>query len=232
MIQMSTLKKLGQFFSEKALRSLSTGIAVSSIMLGLGAFSKPASAVVLIGGIEVDTNALADILLESANVTSNGNSVESAILDGNVATTVFASTTPGAYVKLGFSNPILNSVGDDLALFELGLPDRFSVKINGQTFDYETYETGDFTDNPVRSINLATLDFNDFGIALGDYVSEILIKLDNISTNYGTTPALGLVAGIRSVPEPSAMFGLLATAGFLACQRKQIKAVKKGISLS
>jgi hypothetical protein len=222
---MSTLKKLGQLFSQKALRSLTTGVAVSSIMLGLGAFAKPASAVT-IGGIEVDTNALADLLLDSANVTSNGNSVESSIIDGNVATTVFASSTPGAFVKLGFSNPILNAVGDDLALFELGLPDSFSVEINGQTFDYQTYETGDFTDNPIRSINVATLDFSDFGIALGDYVSEILVKLDNLSPDNGTTPALGLVAGIRSVPEPSAMFGLLATAGFLACQRK-LKLSKK-----
>ncbi|MEA5575425.1 PEP-CTERM sorting domain-containing protein [Anabaena sp. UHCC 0451] len=221
------LKKLGQLFSHKALRSLGLGVAAGSMMLGLGAFAKPASAVT-VGGIDLNSQALADELLESfGSFTTSGGTLDSVLLDGQVTTSAF-SATPGAFVTLGFSNPILNSVGNDLAIFELGLPDSFRFEINGSEGlgEYLTTETGFETSNPTRSINVALIDFSDFGVAIGDYVSEIKIKLDTISEDFGSTPDIALVAGIRSVPEPSSMLGLLATAGFLAYQRKS-KIAKK-----
>lgn len=222
---MSTLKKLGQLFSQKALRSLTTGVAVSSIMLGLGAFAKPASALT-VGGIDLNPDALADQLLgSSGNLFTSGGSLGSVLLDADVST--FASADEDAFVRLGFSNPILNFGGNDLAVFEIGFPDVFSIKINNQTRTYNSVDTGFVTDgSPVYGINVVALDFSDFGVAIGDAVNEILIGFDQISPDFGTRPSLSLVAGIRSVPEPSAMLGLFATAGLIACQRK-FKLAKK-----
>ncbi|WP_413175649.1 hypothetical protein [Anabaena azotica] len=222
---MSTFNKLGQLFSQKALRSLSAGVAVSSIMLGLGAFAKPASAVTIAG---YELNETADQLLATyGNFTTSGGTLQSVLLDQDVATYAY-SFTPGAFVKLGFSNGVINALGDDLALFDLGIADAFSVTINNVQKIYSTADTGYSTggvDDDI--INVATINLDDFGIASGGFIYDLIIGLDN-KTPLQTVPSLAVIGSLngRSVPEPSAMFGVLATAGFLACQRK-LKLVKK-----
>ncbi|MBD2293559.1 hypothetical protein H6G06_08670 [Anabaena sphaerica FACHB-251] len=222
---MTTLKKLGQFFSQKALRSLSAGVAVSSIMLGLGAFAKPASAV-NIAGYDFNDEDFANTLVNFAgNFTTPGGSIQTVLTDQDLTTYAF-SFTPGAFVQLGFNTPVINLSGNDLAFFDLGIPDTFQVSIDGNNYlPYDSLFTGFSTSNPTFNVNVATIDLNDFGVALNDSISEIYIKLDTLSGD-DTVPSLALVAAIRTTPEPSAMFGLLATVGFLACQRK-FKMLKK-----
>ncbi|MBK1989842.1 PEP-CTERM sorting domain-containing protein [Sphaerospermopsis aphanizomenoides BCCUSP55] len=216
---MSTLNKLGKLFSKKALRSLGAGVAVGSIMLGLGAFAKPASAV-NIAGTEYDDEDFANALLDySGSFTTPGGDLQTVVTDQDLTTYAF-SFTPGAFVKLGFDTPVINASGADIALYDLGIPDTFQVSLDGVNYlSYESFDTGYDTENPTYDVNVATVDLSDFGLDLNETINEIFIKLDTVSADE-TVPSLALVAAIRKVPEPSAMFGLLATAGFLACQRK------------
>ncbi|TAF11211.1 MAG: hypothetical protein EAZ77_01245 [Nostocales cyanobacterium] len=219
---MTTLNKLGQFFSQTALRSLSLGVAAGSVMLALGV-AKPASAVV-IGGVDLSDDGFASrVISRTGSFATSGGSISSVLIDKNVSTYAY-STRPGTSVTLGFNNPIINGTGFDLALFDLDESLAiFNLTIAGITKSYQSFFTGTFTDDANQyPINVAKVNLDDFGIRANDSINRLTIGFD---TN--ESPSLALVGTLtRSVPEPSAMFGILATAGFLACQRK-FKLAKK-----
>jgi hypothetical protein len=159
----------------------------------------PATTCVTIAGISIDERGFADIVIEIFGDynTNNGGLPESVILDKDVNTSLISKyPDEDAFIRLGFFNPIKNISGDNIVLFELGVPDLFKIIINGITKYYLTRYTGYITNTILtRNINIATVDLDDFGIPSGGYVNEILIGMGEKSIS-GSTPDLSLVAAL------------------------------------
>ena len=161
----------------------------------------------LIGGLNIVS--FADSLISSnGTFTTSGGSVAAVLTDHDPATCAFSSSQ-GAYVQLGFSNPIVNGPGYDLALFELGLPDTFklSLTLGGTTIQYLSSDTGFFAG--MYNLTVAMINLDDFGVPVGAMVDQIVVGLD-IQSIYGNRPSLCLAGALNSVPVPGAV-GLLGS---------------------
>jgi hypothetical protein len=229
---MITFKNLGQLFSQKAITSLGAGVAISAIMLG-GALAKPASAAT-IGDITLSDNGFAtnaftfdaDGNLGGPFIGSPSGDVIGSLTDQSIDTFVFSSDRTG-FVLLEFSE-VLNAGGDDVALFSLQNSNAlFRVSADsGVTWgDFGVRSVNDTTTlPPIVPVFAAEIDLSLLGIAQGGSINSLLIDFGTGTTR---SPILALAGTIqRSVPEPSAMFGLLATVGFLASNRG-LKRAKK-----
>lgn len=186
----------------------------------------PAAQALTIGGLTLDEQGFADTLIASSGVYSTqGGTLAQALTDRNLASWAM-STTPGAYVVLGFSdNRVVNGAGNDIVLFEVGREayeysqegfDSFVVTINGISRPYFTTETTTIIDD--RNVNMTALDLSFFGIAPGATIDRLQIGMDYVTRE--SLPQLQLVAAINSVaapvPEPGAallMLGGLAALG-------------------
>jgi hypothetical protein len=188
-----------------------------------------AKAVTVVGGLTFQDNAFADSLISSSgSFTTSGGTLTSVLTDTDSGTYAFSSS-PGAFVNLGFTdNLLVNGSGNDLALFELGIPDTFKVTIGGITKSYLSVDTGQSAGG--FGLNVATVNLDDFGIAPNTTLSNILIGLDTTSAA-STVPSLSLVGALNSgavtstaVPEPFTIIGTLigGTAAFR--MRKKLKA--------
>ena len=166
---------------------------------------------VTIGGINFDDNAFADVLQSSSgSFTTSGGSLSSVLTDTDPGTYAF-SFSPGAFVQLGFTdNVVVNGAGNDLALFELGIPDTFSLTIGGITQIYATTFTGFVAGG--FDLNVAVINLDDFGLASQAEIDSILVGLDIVSSS-GTVPSFSLAGAINSgganVPDGGATIALL-----------------------
>ena len=172
-----------------------------SILFGVVLFATiNASAVTTIGGINFEDNAFADTLIQSVGAFDiTGGTLADVLTDIDEGTFAF-SFTPGAFVELGFTdNVLVNGGGDDLALFELGVPDSFdlSLTLGGVTNNYLSVDTG--FDAAGFNLNVATINLDDFGVASGASVSSLVVGLDTLGSG-GTVPSLALVGAINSIP--------------------------------
>jgi hypothetical protein len=167
------------------------------------------AAAVTVGGLDFADDAFADVLLDSfGEFTFNGGSLAASVTGSDVETFAFSFTT-GAFLQLGFTSVfVVNDVGYDLALFELGVPDTFSVTINGVTLDVLASDTG-FTAAGF-ALNVALLDLSDFNLLAGDTISSLLIGMD-IQGPTGTVPSLAAVGALNSIPIAVAVVPLPAT---------------------
>jgi hypothetical protein len=226
------LKNLGQLFSQKTLTSLGAGLAASAIMLG-GAFAKPASAAT-IGDITLSDDGFAiaaftfdtDLNEGGPFIGSPSGDVIGSLTDQSIDTFVFSSDRTG-FVLLEFAD-VLNGGGDDVALFSLQNPNalfRVSADFGTTWGEFGVRGVGDTTTlPPIVPVFAAEIDLSRLGIAEGSSINSLLI---DFATGTTGSPILALAGTIqRSVPEPSAMFGLLATVGFLASNRG-LKRAKK-----
>lgn len=169
----------------------------------LAAASVGAQAVTTIGGINFDDNAFADALYYSAgSFTTSGGSLASVLTDKNPGTYAF-SFSAGANVMLGFTdNGVYNGAGADLAIFELGIPDTLTVSFGTQSLSYLSTYTGYSAGG--YNLNVALVDFSDFGIATGANLTYQSIGLSTVAAG-GTVPSLSLVGALHTaapVPEP------------------------------
>jgi len=184
------------------MKKLITICLVVAMALVFGIVSA-ANATVVVGGYSFDDNAFADYLISSSgSYTTSGGSLESCVTGANVYTYAF-SQTPGAYLDLGFSdNYLVNGPGNDLALFELGIPDTFGVSltIGGTTHTYQTFYTG--YSGGDYNLNVALVNLDDFGFATGSLFSHVVIGMDIVSGS-GTVPSLAVVGALNSIPEPA-----------------------------
>lgn len=179
-----------------------------------------------IGGLSLDEAAFADTLIASSGTYDTAGGTPADVLTDASLSTWARSSTPGAWVELGFAdNRIVNGAGNDIALFEQGHEayeysqegfDSFEITINGITRLYFTTETTTIVDD--HNVNMTMLDLSFFGIADGATIDRLRIGMDYETR--GSYPQLMLVAGIHSVaapvPEPataaSALLGLAALA--------------------
>ncbi len=182
-----------------------------------------AQAVTTIGGIDFADNAFADSLISSTgSYTTSGGSLASVLTDTNPGTYAF-SRSRGASVDLGFTdNGAYNLAGNDLAIFELGIPDTVEVTIGATTLSFLTTNTG-FNAGGFN-LNVAFVDFSDFGVAHGANLTSVLLGLDIPAAT--TVPSLSLVGALNvsPVPEPETYAMLLAglgLIGFTARRRKE-----------
>lgn len=175
----------------------------------------------LIGGLNITS--FADSLISSSGTfTTSGGSVAAVLTDHDPGTYAYSSDS-GAYVQLGFSHPIVNGPGYDLALFELGTPDTFklSITLGGTTIQYLSSDTG-FTIG-MYNLNVATINLDDFGLSVGATVDQIVVGLD-VQSIYGNRPSLSLAGALNSVPVPGAV-GLLGSGllGLVGMGRRRSK---------
>ena len=191
---------------------------VVAVLLVLGVTS--VNAITTVAGINFQDNAFADTVISSSGTyTLNGASTLQAAVTGSSLGKDAFSSLSGAFIQLGFTdNYLVNGSGIDLVLFDIGLPDTFSVTLNGKTFDYGTSSTGmtGTGANAGQEINVAAIDLSDFGIVAGAQLSSIMIGMD-ISGNSGTTlPSLSVAAALNSaavtpsVPDAGSTFSLLS----------------------
>lgn len=185
-------------------------ITTAAMVLSLGAIA--ANATTTIGGIDFADNAFADALyFSSGTFTTSGGTLTDVLTDIDAGTYAF-STTTGANVILGFTdNDVFNLAGADIAVFEVGVPDTIQLTFGTQTLSYLTTYTG-FSAGRFN-LNVALIDFSDFGIAAGANLTYQSFILDAQSSS-GTVPSLSLVGALHTVlspvPEPDNMTLLLS----------------------
>ncbi len=188
------------------------------------AFASAAQASVNIGGTVFEDTAFADSLTSfSGSFTTEGGSLASVLTDKEISTYAF-SFDPRASVTLSFTdNLAINGLGNDVALYDLGIPGTFIVTINGITNSYLSTDTEEVVDD--FFLTQTFFDLNDFGIASGDSISSLNIRLDSIAGN-NPVPSLALVGALNTapVPEPSSYaLMLLGLAGTAAAARRRSK---------
>jgi hypothetical protein len=190
----------------------------------------PAAQALEIGGLTLAEAGFADTLLASNGVYTTSSGTTAQALTDNSLSSWAMSTTPGAYVVLGFSdNLVVNGAGNDIVLFERGHEayeysqegfDSFAITINGITRTYFTTETTTIVDD--HNVNMTALDLSFFGIAEGATVNQLQIGMDFVTRD--SLPQLMLVAAIHSVaapvPEPGSWaLLLLGVAGLVGARR-------------
>jgi len=121
-------------------------------------------AAIVIGGYSFDDNAFADTLISSSGAfTTSGGSLSSVLTDKDASTYAFSFSTD-AYVELGFTdNLLVNGLGADLVLFELGELDTFKISIGRTTNSYTTTFTGQTVGG--SNLNAISINLDDFGVA-------------------------------------------------------------------
>lgn len=138
------------------------------ILCAAAAFAVPqmASAAVSVGGFSFDNNAFVDVLNSSSgSFSTSGGTLASTVTDVDASTFAF-SFSQGAFLDLGFTdNVAVNGAGNDIVLFELGVPDRWLVTINGISNQCQSAGTG-FSAGGFQ-LTACGLDLSAFGIASG-----------------------------------------------------------------
>jgi hypothetical protein len=187
------------------------------------AASTGAHAVTTIGGIDFADNAFADALYYSmGSYTTSGGDLATVLTDTNPGTYAF-SFSAGAGVMLGFTdNDVYNLAGADLAIFELGVPDTITVTLGTQTMSYLTTGTGYNAGG--YALNVAFVDFSDFGIVEGANLPYQYLGLSTAASG-GTVPSLSLVGALHTAPVPEAgsiamLLAGLGVVGVVASRRK------------
>jgi len=160
-----------------------------------------------VGGVNFDDLAGADTLISSVGSYTTAGGSLAAVLTDNTAETWAYSGAPGDYVELGFTdNFLVNGAGNDLAVFEIGLPVDLvpvSLTVGGATVTKTPVWTGfQVTTYGTYNLNLAVWDLTaDFGLAAGALLDSIVVVMADVP---GANPAqtIGFVGALNSCPVP------------------------------
>ena len=191
-----------------------TTFKISTLALALGLAAIPAAH----AGVGAE-----QLLGSFGSYTTSGGSLSTVLTDADKGTYAL-SFDRGGYVDLGWTSVfVLNGAGDDLVLFELGVPDSFTVTINGISNVYTTSDTG--SDAGGYNLNRSVVDLSSFGLAAGASISSLRIGMD-IQDAGGTVPSLSYVEALNTapVPEPETYAMLLAGLGVMGALARRRKA--------
>lgn len=177
-----------------------------------------ASADVNVGGFTFADNAFVDTLFGSNGAwsTATGN-LTSDITDIDAGTFAFSFET-AAFLEVRFiDNVAFNFAGADIVLFEVGTPDIFDIEINGVRNQYQSVGTGEFAGG--FALNAFAIDLSDFGVANGDFITDIRLWGGLVLPGGGTVASYALIGALNPVPAPAsmAMLGL----GALVARRRR-----------
>jgi hypothetical protein len=177
-----------------------------------------ASADVTVGGFTFADNAFVDTLFGSSGgwSTASGN-LASDITDIDAGTYAFSFET-SAFLEVRFiDNIAMNLAGADLVIFEVGTPDIFDVEINGVRNQYLSVDTGESAGG--FALNGLAIDLSDFGVANGDFITDVRLWGGNMEPNNGTVASYSLVGALNPVPAPASM-ALLGLGALVARRRR------------
>jgi hypothetical protein len=174
-----------------------------------------ARADVIVGGITFNDNAFADRLASSTGAWSFGGgatSLENALVGSNPDDFAFAFGSTSNVVLQFTDNLAINLAGADLAVFELGTAETFSlaVTVGGTTQSYTAVSTG-FTAGGFELL-VAQIDLSDFGVALGGTVDTVQLfpaPTGGDPADFTVVAALNNTSPTGVVPGPSTL-GLLS----------------------
>ena len=142
-------------------------LKIASIIAALTSASHALSAPVTVGSFTFDETAFAD----TASVVV-GSVVDIATLVGSDLDTILLANTPGSIIEFGFTdNTILNVVGFDVFLFELGQPENslLSLSAAGPGIPGVLLESI-AVNNAGTTIHTFGYELTDLGIAAGSQV--------------------------------------------------------------
>ena len=194
------------------------------VVLAFGLSS--AKAIMMVAGLTFQDNAFADIVVASSGTyTLAGAGTLQAAVTGSSLNKYAFSSSPGAYIQLGFTdNSLVNGNGYDLALFDYGNASTFALSIGGITKYYKSVTDVGYTsviDGKSYQINVAKINLDDFGIVAGTKIYDIKIYM-NCPTN--GVPTFGAAGALNSgmVPDAGATVAMLglAFAGLALLKRK------------
>jgi hypothetical protein len=184
---------------------------------------------IIVGGLTFDDDAFADDLVSSTGAWTFGGgaaSLEAALVGSNPNDFAFAFGSTSNVVLRFTDNLAINLAGADLAIFELGTAETFSlaVEVAGTTNSYTAVDTG--FDAGGFDLLVAQIDLSDFGVAAGGTVDTVQL----FPAPTGGDPADFTVIGALNstpdqvVPVPASALllgigGLFAGAG--ALRRRQ-----------
>ncbi len=185
-----------------------------------------ASASVSIGGYTFDDNAFVDSLdASTGNYITSGGPLATVVTDVDPGTWA-GSFDANASLTLSFvDNVAVNGAGNDIVLFELGVPDGWNVTINGITLGGLSANTG-FSAGGFN-LNALAIDLSDFGIAANGTVSSLSVTF----ISGGATTSTSLVGALNSasvggaVPEPATWAMLIAGFGLVGAAVRRRAAV-------
>lgn len=153
---------------------------------------------VTVGGLKFKPDAFADTLISShGEFTTSGPSLAQVVTGSNPNDFAF-SRTPGAYVEVGFSKTtVVNGPGNDLAIFELGIPDKIFLRLTVQGVSrlYQTVDTGHSAGG--FNLNVATINLDDFGLASGATLKSVVVGLD-FELPGGTVPSITVIGALNT----------------------------------
>jgi hypothetical protein len=120
------------------------------------------------------------------------------VIGHDTNTALFCAAPPCALDLTFTDNVLINGLGDDLAVFELGDTDWLTITIAGVTKQYQPSYTG-FNHSSctgcVNHINLVTIDLDDFGVSAGVALTEIRAESQGV---YGSNPSYAAFGAINS----------------------------------
>ncbi len=166
-------------------------------------------AITIVAGTAFDDNAFVDDVnyVGSFGTGGCGGAVTADILIGSsLNDCVFANNT-SSYIEASFlDNAIINLAGDDLRIYELGVPGDtgVSLTLGGTTITKTLTSTG--TSALGFTVNAANWDLSDFGLAAGATWSDLVV-FSSVSGSSNPSSSLTVIGALNSVgvPEPSVL---------------------------
>ncbi len=180
-------------------KRLLAGLMLSLLLLVTTGF---AHALTSVGGYNFDDNAFVDSLVSSNGTwTHSGSTLESTLVGSNPNDYAFGFGSSSS-ITLSFDDNFLrNGAGFDLAVFELGTAQTFSLLIGSTTISYTGVSTG--YQQGGFDLIAAIIDLDDFGLEFGSLVSMLTLYPAPTGDDPADFTVIGALNSLSLVPEPS-----------------------------